>query len=548
MNYKKEIFILASIVVILIMVRLPGLSLPYHQDEWKNVNSSSDMAKAGTFFAHPPLMQMVFVASYNLLGSDYMRVLPLLFFIASIPVLYLVMRDRFDAKTARWSVFLFVVCFYSVLGSLSPDVDGAILPFLFLLSVYMYDKKRLWLLLPILLAGLLIKLSFILVVGAIVLDYLIGNWKNFNTKKIALFGLSLLGFAVIYAGLICLIKFAYPAFDLNLMFGHANQFAEGLGRNWIQIIVQAIKAIFYLSPLLLAPLLFINGEIVKKTRVFVVYLLLGLVFYFVLFDFSRGALDKYLMFAVVPLAIIVGSIFGTLFQNKKLKTPIIIGIIISVALLLINFLPHSIVPLYPKEEWFGRVLTFKWNILNPFHGGSGPMGFYVSFLFIILSFLSSFVFSVLALFKKEWRASVGAILLMIGFTYNAIFSEELLFGKINGNAPKLLEEASSFIENLPQIKKIITYNDIGAYNLSKMGKYAGRIYATPESEEGYRKKFEEYIKTPGNYFLVVDMPQINPESFYGKFFASCQPVFESQSGKIEAKVYTCGRNGGKSPN
>ena len=77
MNYKKEIFILASIVVILIMVRLPGLSLPYHQDEWKNVNSSSDMAKAGTFFAHPPLMQMVFVASYNLLGSDYMRVLPL---------------------------------------------------------------------------------------------------------------------------------------------------------------------------------------------------------------------------------------------------------------------------------------------------------------------------------------------------------------------------------------------------------------------------------------------------------------------------------------
>ena len=114
-----------------------------------------------------------------------------------------------------------------------------------------------------------------------------------------------------------------------------------------------------------------------------------------------------------------------------------------------------------------------------------------------------------------------------------------MFGKINGSAPKVLREAVSFIGSSPQIKNVLTYNDIGNNELSKIRKYAGRIYATPQSEDGYRKKFAEHIAVNGGYFLVVDIPHINPESFYGEFFAKCKVEFEARNKKIEAKVYDC---------
>ncbi|HEY9480942.1 MAG TPA: hypothetical protein VIR98_01765, partial [Candidatus Paceibacterota bacterium] len=57
--------------VILLALRLPGIHLPYHQDEWKNVVNAENMVTAGGFFAHPPLMQVWFVAGQNVVGADY---------------------------------------------------------------------------------------------------------------------------------------------------------------------------------------------------------------------------------------------------------------------------------------------------------------------------------------------------------------------------------------------------------------------------------------------------------------------------------------------
>lgn len=544
---KKEMIVFGAVAFIFLALRLPGIHLPYHQDEWKNVHASENITMAGAFFAHPPLMQIIFVAGNFVLGSDNLRLLPLIFAILSVILLYVVVDSRVGKKAAIWSSFLFSICFYNILGSLSPDVDGAILPFFFILSVYAYDKKWFSLLISVLLAGFLIKLSFILVIGVILADYLLEHRKELTIKKIFLMASGVLGFGVSYVGLLYIIKVIYPAFDISIMLGHANQYNAEEGRNWIQIIVQGIKSAYYLSPLLIVPAFFINKDIFRKTRIFFIYIILGLIFYFGLFDFSRAALDKYLMFLILPLSIICGTIMSHIFssentvnQNLK-KQGILFGIILSFLLFTLNFLPHSIPPLYPKTEWFSKVSHFGWNILNPFNGGSGPLGFYISFLFIAISFITSIILGVVGFFKKEWRVSLAIPLVIIGLTYNLLFMEELLFGQINGSAPKVLADSVVFIKNSPKIKKVITYNDIGSYELSKTGKYEGRIYATPESEEGYRKKFEEYVKEKGNYFLVVDIPRINPESFYGKFFASCKVEFESVSGKIEAKVYSCGK-------
>lgn len=553
---KKNIAFIVIIVFIFLGFRMPGIHLPYHQDEWKNVSASSTASGAGSFFAHPPLMQMIFVADNFIFGSDNMRIIPFLFSVASALLLYFVVRDRIDKRTAMWSVGLFSICFYGILGSLSPDVDGAILPLFFLLAVYGYDKflsvekfsrKWKWLLLLIvsLLTGFLIKLSFVLVIGAILVDYIWNRNKTMNKKEILLIISGIFGFGLVYVALLYGIKAIYPSFDMSIMMGHANQFREEEGRNWIQIFVQGLKAIYYTSPVLIIPVLFISKNIFNKTRIFFVYLILGFIFYFILFDFSRGALDKYLMFSIVPLSVICGTIFAKIFsdfkivKDKKLVRFIILGSILSGFIVFLNFVSHSIPPLYPKTEWFAKVTHLEWNFLNPFHGGSGPLGFYVSFLFIAVSFIVSTFLGIIGFVNKEWRFGITVGLIIIGISYNLVFTEEFLFGKINGSAPKVLREAVSFIDGAPQIKNVLTYSDIGAYELSKIKKYAGRIYATPTSEDGYRKKFAEHIAVNGGYFLVVDIPHINTESFYGKFFAECKTEFEAKDKKIEAKVYDC---------
>ncbi len=573
----RKILAVAALTALFLFLRLPGIHLPYHQDEWKNVSSSATVETAGGFFAHPPFMQMLFVADYKLFGIDGFRILPLLFSAGAGVLLYFVVRHRAGRGAAMWSVLLFATCFYNIFGSLQADVDGSILPFFFLLAVFAYDRLRgLWspvswkwlaLLAAALLAGFLVKLSFILVVGAIVLDYLWNNRHNKLVKKGILSGLGMGLFGAVYIGLLYLIQRVYPAFSIHFMLTHANQFTDG-GRNWMQIAVQGVKALYYLSPLMLVPLLWSDCESVKKTLVFWLYLLAGGAFYFVLFDFSRGALDKYLMFAIVPLAAIVGVILDQEFKRRRgetysasprpasasadaapqsqtpsrlpnvapiLNISLLGGLVVSILLVALNFLPQTVAALYPKTEWFGRVLHGHWNILTPLTGGSGPMGFYVSFLFIAASFIVCVVIAAGALFHKTWRAPAAIILVLIGLTYNAVFAEELFHGKLNGSSQAVLADAAAFIRDSNQVKQVMSYNDIGSETLSRMGKYAGRFYATPDFEEGHREKFAAY----SGHYLVVDVPHLYESGFYGEFFAKCKSIFQTRSGRITGTVYEC---------
>jgi hypothetical protein len=540
-SHRSRVFIGALLIAgLFLLLRLPGLHLPYHQDEWKNVASAETMEGAGRFFAHPPFMQMIFVAWHNIFGIEGFRLLPLLFSAGAGVLLYLVVAGRAGRHAALWAVGLFALCAYNIHGSLSPDVDGAILPFFFLLALYAHDKRWRTLFVSALLAGLLIKLSFILVIGVFILEYIWQSRASLTWKKSAQGVAIIAGFGAVYIALLYFIQAIYPAFSIDFMLGHAQDSAGGLGRNWTQVIVQGAKALFFLSPILIAPILFVSREVLKKSRPFFLYSITGLIFYFVLFDFSRAALDKYLLFLIVPLAAITGMIFAEIFDGKKIssyKPVVIAGVILGLILVGLNFLPHSIVPLYPKTEWFSKVLHGEWNILNPFIGGNGPMGFYVSFLFIALAYIASVILGFVGLIKKGWRTHILVILFIIGVAYNLVFAEEFLFGKINGHAPEALNAAISYIAENDMIAQVLTYSDTGAGPLTLMGKYAGRIYATPDAEENYRQKFKEFR----GHYMVIDIPHLAESGFYGRFFAACDVLFETRSGRTSGKVYDCAK-------
>ena len=545
---RRELLAFAGLLLAFIAVRLPGFWLPFHQDEWKIAEVVRSQIVGGVMSAHPPLYELIFRWSGYLVDADYVRIVPLTFGLISAVLLYLVVRRRAGVRAAYAAIALYTVCAYGVYASVMVDVDGAILPAFFLAAVYAYDRFRsaessrasfAWgfgIAVAVFL-GFLVKLSFVLVLGALILDYVI-EVRHRLTRALIIRSLTVAAMCALAAFVIVAsMQLLFSIFNFGEIMAHALSYVRFEGRGYLQILVQGTKAMFYLSPLLLVPLLFASKESLAKNRIFAVYLGLGALFYFVIFDFSQAALDKYLMFIVVPLAAIVGTVIADSMRDissRQVVSGVLFGGIGALVLLAVNFLSPSVMPLYPKTAWLSAILSGNWNILLPFTGGNGPLGFYLSFLFITAGFILSAVFAVYGKYIPRARTAALVAVITVGVAYNCIWVNELFFGRINGSAPAVLQSALSYVAR-DEVKRVITHADAGSYELSGMGKRAGRFYAVPGYEEAHRELFAAF----DGHYLVVDMPHINEGSFYSKFFSTCETVFATSSGVIPAHVYYC---------
>ena len=547
---KKFKILLLLFMGAFIFIRLLGVHTSYHQDELR-IASEIDQPH-GWFFAagygHAPLMGFIYSISGSLFGSENMRMFPLIFSIANFILLFTLVKYLFDWTRAIWVVAFFTISYFSLLSALTVDVDGAVLPFFLLLSLLAFYKWReaggflmsKWLILFLLFltAGFLTKFSFILVIAVLILELFYQAWILGNKRLIVKYGLGL----VLFLGLLSVVLInahkIIPNYPLSDAIIHARGYVNFSGRSYFQTAVQVVKVLFFASPLLVAPLLFINKEDAYKLRIFVTFLLSGLIFYLVLFDFSLGALDKYFQFVVVPLSVVGGVSFSRIFRSvviRKLLAPVAIGASVAVFFFLLQFIPHFVPSLWPKSDWANRVVNFQWNFLVPFTGGSGPVGFYISWLYITLNWISVILLVILALLKINQRMFLLTMVTVLGVGYNLVFAEEYLFGKINGNPTKLIGSAVDYIKNDSQIEKIITYNNIGGYELMKIGKYERRLYVAPKYEPFYAGIFSEFR----GHFLVIDIPRIGPNSPYSKYFSACGIIYEKYSQKISSKVYDC---------
>lgn len=545
-GFRKQKIIFLSILLLFIVIRLPGLDLPYHQDENKYATSVS-VPDSNT--PHPPISKAIFVYTAKIFGHDNFRTTPFLFSIANLFLLYYLVRFKFGRKEAIWSVLFFTATFYSVLASLMVDIDGAMLPFFLLLSLISYFRwqdatsqkfKIIWgsFLVIAVILGFLTKLSFIIVAGALIFDFLFGKMKQIGAKALVRYYLMVGAFLILLVVSLLSAKFLFNSFDLSQTIGHATDYFKISGRSYLQILIQTAKALMYSSPLLVLPLIFVKKADFRKLRPLFIFLILGLIFYLVVFDFSRAALDKYLTFLIVPLSVISGVIITRVLSSKQEKPSTFVwsaGLAISVLIFSLQFLPHLVPPLYPKEEWVNMIMRFRWNFVFPFTGGSGPTGFYISWLFIGATWFLSALLVVLALIKKQWRNYLVILFLVVGFVYNGVFIEEYLFGKINGSPNLLIKNAIGFIEKNEQIKKVITYNDNGGPELATIGKYERRLYAAPKFEKSYI----DILKNFKGHYLLIDIPHLNLNSPYAKHFKTCELIYEEYHKKISSAIYDC---------
>jgi len=544
---SRSYFILLLVFLLFLVLRLPGLDLQYHQDEYKwafLVNPENNILGSVT---DPPLSELLFVMAAEIFGYDHLRYMPFVFGVISFGLLFYFVKEKFGHREAFLSSFFFSVAYYNVWASLLVDRDGAFIPAIFLTCLIFFYK---WLsaeeirkkiifgsLLALFIAvGFLTRLHFILVIGSLLLEFIIYNRRKLYDKNF-LFKYGSLVVIYFMSLLLVLLNghLIYPYFKIATMFNYSSHFIVS-SRNWFQIFTQFFKALFYISPLFLASFFFIPKNHITNLRPLLLFIGCGLLFYLVLFDFSSGALDRYFVFLIVPAVITGGIVTADIFRDHGgVKDAVITGLICAGGLFFLQFLPHYVPALYPKPEWYYRVFDLRWNFVMPFTGGSGPLGFYISWLFISLTWIATSFLVVLAKFREYFTKKVWVIILILGIQYNLVFTEEYLFGKINGNSDKLLKNVQEFVIKNKSIKEVITYNDIGAYELRKAGKYRRRLYVAPKFEGSY----QDVLNNFKSYYMVLEIPKIDPKSIYAEYFSSCEILYEEWSGVIPARVYDC---------
>jgi hypothetical protein len=546
--FNREVIIVGLLLVAFLAVRLPALHAPYHQDEYKWPLYA--IAKVPGSVPHPPLSEFIYVHLGNLVGLDNFRAIPLLFSIASIVLLYIVVRRRFSKRAAQWTALIFTLSYYGILASLQVDTDGAILPFFFLLSIWCYDsflassERRRWLwgalLVFAMLLGIMVKISFILAIAAIALDYAWMMRQKLTVRNTLIAA----GGVIIAAGgvvlLLLLSQRIFSGFSLERGIAYWDSFGSGFsGRDYFQTLIQTAKAMLYLSPLLIiVGIMSVIPRFRSQFRLLHIFITLSLIFYLLLFDFSKGALDRYFAFLIVPLCIFVGVLTTQIFQEiqPKIRIGVLwLGSLLLAGVFFLQFLPQAIPALYPKAEWIGRIVSLHWNFLFPFFGGSGPLGFYVSWNFIAMLWLLGFILFALFMYAKTFRYEVWVLLLLLGLVYNGVFAEEYLIGGINGSAPHLVRDSVAYITSHADVQKVIVYNDNGGYDVQRTGKYQRRLYAVPQYESGYADVF----RTFRGHYLVIDIPSLAPDGFYARFLRQCPVVFTERDRAITATLYDC---------
>jgi hypothetical protein len=539
------------LIIIFLILRFSIFNQIYHQDEYKWAMIVNPDFHLDLKSDHPPLVALLYKVTGIIAGYDNLRILPIFISLLNFVIIFFLVLKFYGKREAYTASAIYATGVYSLVAGTQIDIDGALLPLTMLISFYSYlayqkgYRRGFWL--PVLIGsfifGFLIKLSFIIVIGAIATDYILKHKIDLGIVKKTLvyfFGgtifLTILTYAFVF-----IFKISNPLqFILNATHFGVLNFSE---RNYSQLLFLTIKSLILASPFVILPLfLFFSRRFRSDLQLWFIYLFYNIIFYYFIFDFSNRTIERYDMFLIIPSAVI-GGIFlsermrGAINKKKEIAFAYFIAIISFVITLTISFIKSTPLPLNPKSIYIDKVKSLDLNFLIPITGGSGPIGFYASALFIT----SIFTICLLLLFwyyRASGRYYASYILIAFisfGFSYNFVIGRELVIGGMYGSVNNITKEVVAKVNSDPKIKQVITYYDIAGYELNSTGKYYKRFYTDPMFTETNKGKFSNY----NGYYMVVDFPEIDKNSIYWKYILTCKKTFETNNKSVSGYIFDC---------
>jgi hypothetical protein len=104
-----------------------------------------------------------------------------------------------------------------------------------------------------------------------------------------------------------------------------------------------------------------------------------------------------------------------------------------------------------------------------------------------------------------------------------------------GNASTIAKRTLAAACQNPDITEVITYNDIGGWELGECKKYFNRFYLNPKFNESNDVRFGAF----SGHYVVVEMPPIGTEQKIMKYLETCKTVYQSQDKRINSRIFDC---------
>src|SRR3989344_455923 len=362
MKFDKYSLLFAGLIVFFVVSRFFGLDHIYHQDEYRWASI------ANPFFGnlespHPPFAEFAYKFTGHIFGFDHLRIVTSLFSFLNLILIYLIsLKSTQSRKIALLAVGLFMVNIYSLIANLQIDIDGAFLPFFILLAYYSFlhilekgRRGRWWLVLfgLAVIGGFLTKLSFLLFIGALIIDQALKfyglNGEGGLKKTINKLWPWLAAFLAVFASF-----YYFYATRMEMVVEYAEHFKSlnFTSRAYFDLIFKIFKSLVWLSPLLLLPVFggIFMRDVLRRYRMWFIYIFINLIFYLVLFDFSTLTIERYFMFWIIPSVLIGAQVIYNILEKRTIgKSYYVVAV---VAFILVSYcilsLPHDVLPLNPK--------------------------------------------------------------------------------------------------------------------------------------------------------------------------------------------------------
>ncbi len=538
-NDVKFVF-LAGVILMSIVIRLPGLQLAPVDDEAIWVIEIGEAGISYDVITHPPFAHLIYSLFMSVLGHSYhsFRFTALVFGILTIIVTYCLAKEIYGLRVARVSTVMMAILFYSVLASLQIDMDGSILCFLTVSTLYAYliylkSNRGRWLLVSSVFLGisLLTKYSAVLIV-LIVFVYMIMSRRD----KLA----SMLPFVVIGGAIFLLFPVVsyvsgnWAIFTDTLGWGSENVESRGMG-----ILKSSVKHVYrivqYGTPLLLLfPLVSFARRRRKEENL--LYIWVAVYFLFYTFVVSAGNISRYFMIIIPPLVILSARAFLILFSQLRMRDLLSI---VGVALVLFGVIclqnggAQTIEPFTLERQNFG-VISQNADIW--YSSTSGP-NFRVSSFSFIFVLVGSVLLVVLCSFAKGHEGKLWIVFVALSLAFNMFLVEEFLFHKYSPDYNDVMRDMISYynVNNLEG--PLYSVNEDIAY------------FLTNESFYNLKSKADRStLGKEGGTAVVLNLPKrmsLVDDNYAGNFMIrdvdeKCELLKVFYDGKYDAGyVYDC---------
>jgi len=519
MNNKQKL-LLVFVLFLLTKVFFLDNFLWYDEAGWgADLFDFTGLSHTPTNIPHMPLAMIFFKLSTLIFGySNFaLRLVPLIFGIGIFFLVYSLGKRIYNKETGLLGCLLLAISFWPTVAFTTIDMDGAVLSFFILLSIYFFVRKQ------FILAGICLSLCtitriisggmilFIIFVYYLVLVYLErARLKDYFKEFMLVVG----GFIVTVIPLLFILYFFNPSFygsfylkPIELITG----IFSSSGSTWgtLALALLSLSVLLWATPLLIFPLLFRRFE--KKDLLF--YLLIIIPFVVFVFSGKGGDPSRYTSIVIPYLAIICGN------WIYSVRKDIISSLfwIVSVATLLGFFVYNYLVPFAPPLNYidFLHSLGERFFSVLFIFGGSTANPFYISFFLIFTVFLVSFL---LFLFKTISFKHVVTLFLAIALAFNVFLVVEYNFAltqpDIKGIGKEMIEKIGFYLEEQPEIavdyanyealEYYFGYAESDFFIITPFNLFFRSYDAEEASEEieqgitGRYVFFIDYLKTPRN--------------------------------------------------